>query len=97
MLCWTPGSQIRQEEMWHDGYFNELKIGKEVMRMDETNVATTESEVALKRPEGPGADELLFALAAVAPLVRAADGRLHARVPVNDRLSRTRGNSVAPA
>ena len=60
--------------------------------MDETNVATTESEVALKRPEGPGADELLFALAAVAPLVRAADGRLHARVPVNDRLSRTRGN-----
>ena len=44
------------------------------------------SEVAGRPPEqGPGADELLFGLAACAPLVRAADGRLHARVPVNGR------------
>ena len=53
--------------------------------MNETIVATTESEVAVRRPEGPGADELLFGLAACVPLVRAADGRLHARVPVYGR------------
>ena len=53
--------------------------------MNETIVATTETEVAVRRPGGPGADELLFGLAACVPLVRAADGRLHARVPVNGR------------
>ena len=54
--------------------------------MDNTIAATNEKDVAGRPPEqGPGADELLFGLAECAPLVRAVDGRLHARVPVNGR------------
>ena len=71
--------------MQRGGYLREVKRRWRVMQMNETIVATTESEVAVRRPEGPGADELLFGLAACVPLVRAADGRLHARVPVNGR------------
>jgi len=53
--------------------------------VEHVTVEQAEGEIAEKQSEGTRAGELLMGLAACARLFRAADGRFHARVPVNGR------------